>query len=61
MSGRVRPCQGAKFGVQKVNDGRDICSRATSVGNVKNMLSVGNVKNMLSALRVKIILSDYHK
>ena len=45
------PCQnGAKFGVQKVNGGQDICSRDASVGNGKNC------ENMLSPLRVKEII-----
>ena len=36
----------ARFGVQKVNDGQDICSRASSFGNGKHC------QNMLSTLRV---------
>ena len=38
--------KGAKFGVQKVNSGRDICSRPASVVEKGRI-----VKNMLSALR----------
>ena len=32
--------KGAKFGVEKVNDGQNICSRDASVGNWKNVDSV---------------------
>ena len=39
--------KGAKFGVEKVNGGQNICSRVASVGNGKHL------RNKLSPLRVK--------
>ena len=39
--------KGAKFGVEKVNGGQNICNRVASVGNEKNF------ENKLSPLRVK--------
>ena len=35
--------KGAKFGVQKVNNGQDICSRASSFGNGKLWVNICDV------------------
>ena len=53
--------KGAKFGVEKVNGGQNICNKCASVGNGKNFKKTSSALSGLISLLQSSIISSMHE